>query len=104
MVRYRWAVLMVLASVLILVGSVIGNVVYTRSVQEGAAAKAEKVRTQQVATCQSSNEARSLQVQLWDYVLSFPPSRPRTEAQEKKIADFKAFVRKTFAPRDCSKT
>ena len=101
--RYRWAMLMVLASVLILVGSVTGNVVYTRSVQEDAAAKAEQVRTQQVATCQSSNEARKLQVQLWEYVLSFPPSRPRTEVQEQQIKDFKAFMRKTFAQRDCSK-
>jgi len=68
-----------------------------------ASNQAEQVHAQQAATCLSSNEARKLQVQLWEYVLSFPPTRPRTEAQEQQIKDFRAFMRKTFAQRDCSK-
>lgn len=83
---------MVMATLLLMVSLVVGNIAYTKSVHD-----------QQVATCQSGNESRKLQVQLWDYVLGFPPSRPRTEAQDKQIADFKAYVHKTFAPRDCSK-
>lgn len=90
--RPGYPLVMVLLSVLILVGSVVGNYAYTRT-----------LRNNQVQTCEASNESRKLNVQLWDYVLSFPPSRPRTEAQEQQIIDFKAFIRKTFAQRDCSK-
>lgn len=65
--------------------------------------RAAQVHNQQVATCLSTNEGRKLNVQLWDYVLSIPPSQPRSDAQTKRIADFKVFLHKTFAPRDCSK-
>lgn len=68
-----------------------------------ASDKAAQVHSQQVATCLSTNEGRKLNVQLWDYVLSIPPSRPRTEEQDKRIADFRVFLHKTFAPRDCSR-
>lgn len=83
---------MVVASFLLLLLVVGGNAAYTK-----------QLRDQQVATCESSNESRALNVRLWDYVLSFPPSRPRTQAQEKQLELFKAFMRKTFAPRDCTK-
>jgi len=79
-------------------------VIVTVAVQANHASnQAQQVHAQQAATCLSSNEARKLQVQLWEYVLSFPPTRPRTEAQEQQIKDFRSFMRKTFAQRDCSK-
>lgn len=52
--------------------------------------------------CETSNEARANNKQLWDYLLTQTPSQPPTAEQEKRIADFEAFVNKTFAPRDCS--
>lgn len=65
--------------------------------------KATQAHNQQIATCQSSNEARAVNRQLWDYVLSLPAARPRTAEQEKRIADFKGYVHRVFADRDCSK-
>lgn len=55
-----------------------------------------------VAACESGNEFRRTNLLLWDYILSLPPREPRTDAEKKKIAEFQAFVDKTFAPRDCS--
>lgn len=94
----RWLVLSLALDALLTgafaFGAVKVNEANTRTVQ---------VHNQQVATCQSGNEARQLNVKLWDYVLSAAASRPLTAERKKQIDDFKAFVHTTFAPRDCSK-
>lgn len=103
MVRYRWAVLMVLASVLILVASVTGNIVYTRSVESEADQKARRAHQQQVATCLSSNEARAKNIQLWEFVFKLTATPEQTPEQKARVAKFRAYLYDTFAPRDCSK-
>jgi hypothetical protein len=68
-----------------------------------ASGKATQVRTQQISACVSSNEVRANNKRLWDYLFSLPPTKPRTTEQDTQIQNFRAFVNKTFAPRDCSK-
>jgi hypothetical protein len=53
------------------------------------------------AGCKSGNDIRAAEIKLWNYVLSFPPATPRTPAQNQQVADFKVFLDKTFAPRNC---
>lgn len=78
---------------------------------------AVSVKTQQVAgqadsnhqaivrSCEASNEARANNKALWDYILELPPNPtqgPLSADQQKQREDFKIFVAKTFAARDCS--
>jgi hypothetical protein len=65
--------------------------------------RADQVHAQQIGTCQSSNDARAAQVQLWDYILSLPSPRPRTNEQQRQLDQFRAYVNTVFAPRDCSR-
>jgi hypothetical protein len=68
-----------------------------------AGERADQVHAQQVATCQTSNEARRAQTQLWDYLLALPAPRPRTAAETKQLDQFRAYVHRVFAARDCSR-
>lgn len=52
-------------------------------------------------TCVSGNESRKLNRELWQYVLSVPPSTPQTADQLKVRQQFQVYIDKTFAPRDC---
>lgn len=79
------------------------GVVISLAQSSNASDKASQVRTQQIVTCQASNEARANNKKLWEYLLALPPTSPRTEKQVRQIADFRAFVDKTFAPRDCTR-
>lgn len=83
---------------------VLTAVIATVAVQANRASdQAAQVKSQQVSTCLASNEARANNKKLWDYVLAATPTKPRTEEQNEQVRDFRAFVDKTFAPRDCSK-
>lgn len=64
---------------------------------------ARQVHATQVNTCQQSNTTRTQTIQLWDYILSIPPAAPLTAEQRKQRVDFKAYVHRVFAPRNCSK-
>jgi hypothetical protein len=63
---------------------------------------AKQVHAAQVSTCQQSNVTRAQQLQIWDYVLAVPQPTPPTAEQQKIRADFRAYVHRVFAPRDCS--
>lgn len=54
-----------------------------------------------VANCETANDSRKNQLILWNYVFSVPARTPRTPEQEQRNEDFKKFIAKTFAPRDC---
>lgn len=71
-----------------------------------AAQSASQANSAQLALCQAGNVARAQQVTLWGHLLSLPPapgSPPPSAAQEKRIAEFKAYLDTVFAPRDCSR-
>jgi hypothetical protein len=65
------------------------------------AIKAENNKDAIYQSCEASNEGRANNRQLWEYILNLPPLEPPTPEREKRIADFRAFVDETFAPRDC---
>ena len=97
--RMIWGLVISIALDAALTVALVGVAVATND----AANKATQVHNQQVTTCLSSNEARAKNVQLWDHVLSIPPTVPRSAAQAKQAEDFKIYVHQVFAPRDCSK-
>jgi hypothetical protein len=94
-----WGLVVSLVLDLALTIAVVGVGVATNQ----ANSKANEAHSQQIATCRSGNEARAVNIQLWDYIFSVKPVTPRTAAQEGQIAEFKKYVHRAFAPRDCSK-
>jgi len=73
-----------------------------RAVQGGIASRASVVQL-----CQAGNESRAQQVTLWTHLIAVsapPPHRTAAQkaARAKLIAGFLAYVRKVFAPRNCT--
>jgi uncharacterized iron-regulated membrane protein len=54
-----------------------------------------------VANCETANDSRQNNKALWDFVFALPPDQPPTPEQAQRAAEFKGFVAKTFALRDC---
>lgn len=52
-------------------------------------------------SCLVDNISRSEDRQLWAYLLSLPPSMPRTPEQQKQVEDLRQYVNKLFAPQKC---
>lgn len=93
----------------ILTGSVIFQIFFLFGLAYGwyqnheIALQAETNKNAIVRSCETSNDSRKNQLELWNYILSITPEQPRSEAQNKQAEEFRAFVNKTFAPRDCQK-
>lgn len=68
-----------------------------------AVAEANKVAAR--LTCEANNQSRQTQIDLWTYVLELSaqanPAPTREEAL--RIAHFRTYIQRVFAPRDCSK-
>lgn len=54
------------------------------------------------ALCEKTNEANQTQRDLWDFILSIPPSSPQTDEQKQNRAEFVVRLDKAFAQKDCS--
>lgn len=53
-------------------------------------------------TCEIGNESRATQRQLWTYVLDVSTQgQTLNPAQRRQVMQFRAYVARTFAPRDC---
>ena len=87
------------AVVLLLTAGIVVNAVRASNASD----LARQVHATQVSTCQQGNVTRLQQLQIWDYVLAVPPTKPPTAREKAVRADFKGFVHRVFAPRDCSK-
>jgi len=61
-------------------------------------------RNSQIETCNSSNVARQTSRELWNYILDVAAKQPENETPDRKrqLADFRAYMEKTYAPRDCA--
>ncbi|MEU5259032.1 hypothetical protein [Amycolatopsis sp. NPDC021455] len=61
-------------------------------------------RNYQIDSCNSGNATRQTSRDLWNYVLSLAEKQPQNETPDRKkqIADFRAYMEKAYAPRDCS--
>lgn len=69
------------------------------------ALRAESNHDAIVRSCETSNEARAKNKELWTYILSLPPSndgKASTPEQQKRVEDFKAFLDDTFKIRNCN--
>lgn len=60
---------------------------------------ANQNREAQKASCLSGNETRAVSVQLWNYVLD--TAEHNNPGNKKQIEDFRAYMQKAYAPRDC---
>lgn len=59
-------------------------------------------RSQVYLTCISGNRARETERNLWDFILSQPPSgQPLTVAQQAEITTFKNYLNTNLADRNC---
>lgn len=66
------------------------------------AVKAESNQQSLMRSCEATNEARANNKVLWDHVFELTTSQTRTPDEQAEMDNFKGFVQKTFAPRDCS--
>lgn len=71
---------------------------------DSAYAVAEANREAARLTCQANNQTRATQIQLWTVVLQLSAqANPNpTREQALRIAQFRTYIQKVFAPRDCS--
>jgi hypothetical protein len=66
--------------------------------------QAEVTRDNALRTCQAGNDTRAAQVSVWNYVLDLSAaSAPQTPQQKARAEQFRTYVAKTFAARDCEK-
>lgn len=63
--------------------------------------QSENNRVALTRNCETANDSRKNNRALWDYILAIPTPDAPTVDQQKNRTDFKAFVDKTFASRDC---
>lgn len=54
-----------------------------------------------IANCEVSNQSRADNRALWDFIFALPQDQPPTPEQQKRAEQFKGFVAKTFAERNC---
>lgn len=74
-----------------------------------AVRRAVSSRASVVQLCQLGNESRAQQVTLWERLVAISPPPPhqtpaQARAREKLISEFLGFVRREFAPRNCTRT
>jgi hypothetical protein len=58
-------------------------------------------RLTQIVTCESGNQARAAQVQLWDFFLHLAGQTNPSPQKTEQIEKFRSYVGQTFAQRDC---
>lgn len=66
-----------------------------------ALSQAATLHKSQLAACTISNETRMEQITLWNYVIQLSSKNP--DSNKAQLAQFEAFVRKTFRPVDCAR-
>jgi hypothetical protein len=90
---------------LVLVGLVAVQANNAAKNADAAHTLAESNRNAARLSCEAGNQTRATQVELWTYVLtvSAQANPAPTRAQAERLAQFRTYIQKVFAPRDCSK-
>lgn len=65
------------------------------------ARQANSLERQAYTTCVAGNDSRAGQLELWTYVLMLVPSGG-TPLEVQRLAEFRAFIGRLFAPRKCT--
>lgn len=100
-VRAKTAVILAAVLALVVVGVIVNSVHVSRTEN-----RTNRLQEYQVANCESSNEARKAQRDLWGFILEISAANPKqtqTAEERKNLVKFQAYVTTTFADRDCSK-
>lgn len=63
----------------------------------------QSTRAAALTTCNSSNEARALERQLWGFMFDLPSTAAPTPAQQANLDRLRGFIATTFAARDCAR-
>lgn len=98
------ALMVSMALDLILTAVVAITAVQAHSASERAAAAtatAKSAYASNYALCQASNTAREQQIGLWDFLLALGKTT-QAPAQVKTVDEFKTYLHRVFAPRDCA--
>lgn len=98
--RQRRAIRLLALSILLDFILTIGLTIFSIKTNE-ALQLAQNNRQAIVQNCETANDSRKNQRELWRYVTSLTPSQPRNAEQQARVEDFNKFVEKTFAQRDC---
>lgn len=99
--RMIWALVV---SILIALASA-GFAVAASLQAKDATSQARRTADNAKITCETGNESRKLQTQLWSYVLDQSEQNPDLTAyQRKQIAAFRGYIATVYAPRDCDNT
>ena len=95
--RMKWVIATLAAVIVALVGGGVW-------LAEVASTATQNTETQRL-TCESGNQARAAQRQLWGYLfeLSAQQNPDQTAEQKAQVAKFKAYVDTVFADRDCTR-
>jgi len=88
---------------LVLTVAVAGLVAVSLAVAQRASLAAAKAAEAQRIICETGNQSRAAQRQLWGLVLELSAqARPHpTPEEQQRAARFRAYIDATFAPRDC---
>lgn len=97
----RWIVASLVFDILLSLGLAVA---VTRA--NAATRRAERAASAQVVACRAGNEARALQTELWNTILSYPPPLGETAAEalqrEGRVAEFRRYVATAFRQQDCA--
>lgn len=80
-----------------------GGLAYLSLQTHSIAKQAESNRAAIIRNCETSNDGRAKNKELWDFAFNLPPATTQTEQQKSNLEKFKAKVDDTFMLRDCSK-
>lgn len=96
--QVRWLAVSLALDVLLTIG--FG---YATLRANNAASKAETTQHSIVRNCETTNESRAKNREIWDYIVQISERPNLTPEQQKTRDDFIMKLNDTFAPRDCSK-
>jgi hypothetical protein len=61
----------------------------------------DDLHRQQVGSCQSGNDARKNQIDLWSFIISLSSDPAQTPLQKQRVAALETQLHHIFAPRPC---
>jgi hypothetical protein len=67
-----------------------------------ANATVAQLHSTQISACRAGNQTRAKEVALWVHIASLPATSRRTPKEQKADEQLLAYIRHTFAPRNCS--
>jgi hypothetical protein len=102
--RGKWVVAGIIAGLILDVAlTVIVSVTAVEASNAGNRANqtVAQLHTTQLTSCRAGNQTRAQEVQLWMHLAAVSASPKTTPAQRASVGKLLAYIRATFAPRNC---